>query len=151
MKGKAFVDTNVLLYAFDRQAGLKHDVAKKLITTLWKENRGVVSTQVLQEFTVNLQKKVEPPPSVRDVKAAVQALLSWAVVVNDGTAVLEAIETQQRYQLSFWDALIVLAANRSGAALLYSEDLNHSQSYGSIRVENPFLSNEPHPGSAANG
>lgn len=141
MKHQAFVDTNILLYAFDHEAGLKHDVAKKLITTLWKENRGVVSTQVLQEFTVNLQKKVKPPPSIRDIKAAVQALLSWAVVVNDGAAVLEAIEIQQRYQLSFWDALIILAADRSGATLLYSEDLNHGQSYGNIRVENPFLPN----------
>jgi len=139
MNAKVFVDTNVLVYAHDRSAARKHELAKSLIKELWQTRAGVVSTQVLQEFYVNVRKKITRPLAAEDAKGWVSNYLSWEVVHNDGVSIVEAIDMEIRYQLSFWDALIVQAANRSGATLLYSEDLNHGQRYESVRVANPFL------------
>lgn len=139
MNAKVFVDTNILVYAHDRGAARKHELAKSVIKELWQTRAGVVSTQVLQEFYVNVRTKITRPLTAEDAKSWVSNYLSWEVVHNDGTAILEAIDMEIRYQLSFWDALIVQAANRAGATLLYSEDLNHGQRYESVHVENPFL------------
>jgi predicted nucleic acid-binding protein len=139
MSANSFVDTNILVYAYDRSAGEKHDLAKRLIETLWNDNTGIISTQVLQEFYVNVRRKVQSPLSATEARKLIEDYLSWKVVVNDGAALLEAIEIEQRYQLSFWDALIVQAANTGSAEVLYSEDLNAGQRYGEVRVENPFL------------
>ncbi len=139
MSANSFVDTNILVYAYDRSAGEKHDLAKTLIETLWNDNTGIISTQVLQEFYVNVRRKVQSPLSATEARKLIEDYLSWKVVVNDGAALLEAIEIEQRYQLSFWDALIVQAANTGSAEVLYSEDLNDGQRYGEVRVENPFL------------
>lgn len=139
MNDKVFVDINVLLYAHDSEAGYKYKQAKSLLKRLWNERLAALSTQVLQEFTVNLQKKLAVPPSPDEAKRTIKGFLNWNIVVNDGESILEAIDVQERYQLSFRDALIVQAANRSGATLLYSEDLNHGQLNGNVRVQNPFL------------
>ena len=139
MSAKAFVDTNVLVYAHDSSAGEKHEQAKSLVKNLWTEKAGVVSTQVLQEFYVTVRKKVLHPGDVGTAKRWLSHYINWQVIENDGNAVLHAIDVEQRYQLSFWDALIVQAANRAGTPLLYSEDLNHDQQYGTVRVKNPFL------------
>lgn len=138
MSDKSFVDTNILVYAHDRAAGRKHDRARELIADLWHEKRGVISTQVLQEFYVNVRRKATRPLGATEAARVLQDYLSWEVVVNDGPAVLEAIAVEERYKISFWDALIVQAANSAGAALLYSEDLNDGQRYSSVTVENPF-------------
>ena len=139
MSDKVFVDTNILVYAHDRAAGDKHLRAKALLEQLWRDRTGVVSTQVLQEFYVNVRKKVRAPLSAEEAKQWVADYLHWNVVVNDGPAVVEAIELEARYEISFWDALIVHAANTAGVALLYSEDLNPGQRYGNVTVENPLL------------
>lgn len=135
---KAFVDTNVLVYAYDRSAGRKHDRARDLVEELWNEGGGVVSTQVLQEFYVNVRRKTQPPVSQKEARALVADYLAWEPVVNDGAAVLEAVDVEQRYHLSFWDALVVVAAVKSGASIIYSEDFNHGQRFGSVRILNPF-------------
>ena len=140
---KAFVDTNVLVYAYDRAAGVKRDLARNLLETLWNEGRGVLSTQVLQEFYVNVRRKARPPVSQDEARALVSDYLAWGPIANDGAAVLEAIDVGHRFRISFWDALVVVAARKADASLLYSEDLNHGQIYGSIRVHNPFLESEP--------
>ena len=142
MSAKAFVDTNVLVYAHDSSAGEKHERAKSLILKLWTEKTGVVSTQVLQEFYVTVRKKVLHPGDISTAKRWLSHYVNWHVIENDGSAVLQAIDVKQRYHLSFWDALIVQAANRAGTRLLYSEDLNHDQQYGTVRVENPFLATQ---------
>ncbi len=139
MNASRFVDTNILVYAYDRHAGDKHARAKELIETLWENNTGVVSTQVLQEFYVNIRRKAQSPLNATTAQRLIEDYLSWKIVVNDGIALIEAIAIEQRYQLSFWDALIVQAANAAGAEVLYSEDLNNGQLYGEVRVENPFL------------
>ena len=136
---KVFVDTNVLVYAYDRAAGSKHVRARELVEELWNAGRGTLSTQVLQEFYVNVRRKARPPVSPEDARTLVADYLAWDPVVNDGAAVLEAVDAGHRHQVSFWDALVVVAAVKSGASVIYSEDLNHGQRYGSVQVLNPFF------------
>jgi predicted nucleic acid-binding protein len=138
MTERIFVDSNVLVYAHDSGAGERHDVARELVLELWRDRSGVISTQVLQETYVNLRHKAARPLAVDEALELVSEYLAWDVVVNDGASVLEAIRLEARYRISFWDSLIVAAANASGVATLLSEDLSHGQQYGAVTVRNPF-------------
>jgi predicted nucleic acid-binding protein len=138
MSDKYFVDTNILMYAHDTSAGAKHDRAKALLEELWRDRTGVVSTQVLQELSVNLRRKAGRPLDVKATREIAADYLTWQVVVNGGESILDALELEVRYQISFWDALVVQAAQASGAEVLYSEDLSDGQTYGSVRVINPL-------------
>jgi predicted nucleic acid-binding protein len=138
MSDKYFVDTNILMYAHDTSAREKHERAKALVEELWRDRTGVVSTQVLQELSVNLRKKVRRPLDAKATRDIVADYLTWQVVVNTGEAILEAIDLEARFQISFWDALVVHAAQTSGTEILYSEDLSDGQRYGTVRVTNPF-------------
>lgn len=138
MSDKYFVDTNVLVYAHDVTAGAKHDQAKTLVEELWRNRSGVVSTQVLQEFCVNLRRKAGRPVSLKAAREIVADYLAWNVVTNTGESILDALELEERYGVSFWDALVIQAAEASGAEVLYSEDLSDGQKYRSVRVVNPF-------------
>ena len=139
MSDKYFVDTNILVYAHDRGSGRRHELARELVRELWEGRSGVLSTQVLQELYVNLRRKAARPLDVAAARQLVEDYLSWKVVVNDGAAVLRAIDLEGRYSLSFRDALIIDAAHSADAALIYSEDLGHGQRYGVIEVRNPFV------------
>jgi predicted nucleic acid-binding protein len=139
MPDKFFVDTNILLYAHDRSTGGKHERARQLVERLWISGQGVLSTQVLQELCVNLRRKVARPLPVEEVRHLIQDYLSWEVVANSPASVLHALEIEVRYQISFWDALILQAAESSGAAVLYSEDLAAGQKYGPVQVVNPLV------------
>ena len=138
MSDRYFVDTNILMYAHDAAAGVKHDRARRLIEALWREGSGVVSTQVLQELSVNLRRKTARPPAAKTVREIIRDYLSWLVIVNDGESIIAAMEIEEQYRISFWDALVIYAAQVSGAAILYSEDLSDGQRYGTIRVVNPL-------------
>lgn len=138
MSDKYFVDTNVLVYAYDRSAGPKHERAQALIEELWNSGSGVLSTQVLQEFCVNLRRKAGQPLPADAVRRLTQDYSSWEIVVNTADSVLQALDIEARYRISFWDALILQAAESSGATLVYSEDLASGQKYGSVRVVDPF-------------
>ena len=138
MSDRYFVDTNILMYAHDSAAGEKHERAKTLVEELWRERKGVVSTQVLQELAVNLRRKAARPLDAKATREIVADYLTWQVVVNGGESILEALDIEARFQISFWDALVVQAAQASGAEILYSEDLSDGQSYGSVRVINPL-------------
>jgi predicted nucleic acid-binding protein len=138
MNGKKFVDTNILMYAHDVSAGPKHQRAKALVTELWQTRSGVISTQVLQELCVNLRRKAGRPIDLKTTQNLIADYLSWQVVVNTGESILEALALESRHRISFWDALIVQAAQASGAEVLYSEDLSDGQTYGTVRVANPF-------------
>jgi predicted nucleic acid-binding protein len=126
------------MYAHDTAAGDKHARAKALVEDLWESRSGVVSTQILQELAVNLRRKSKKPLDAKATRDVVSDYLTWQVVVNGGESILEAIDLESRYQISFWDALMVHAAQTSGAAVLYSEDLSDGQRYGTVRVTNPF-------------
>jgi predicted nucleic acid-binding protein len=134
-----FVDTNILMYAHDASAGAKHERAKALVEQMWQQRSGAISTQVLQELVVNLRRRVAAPLTTKAVQEVVADYLTWHVVVNDGTAIVEALDFEERYRISFWDALIVQAAHAAGADVLYSEDLSDGQRYGNVRVENPLV------------
>jgi predicted nucleic acid-binding protein len=139
MNDKYFVDTNILMYAHDRSTGLKHERARKLIEQLWRSGQGIVSTQVLQELCINLRRKIARPLSVEEIRRLLQDYLSWEIVVNTADSVIAALDIELRYHTSFWDALILHAAESAGAAVLYSEDLANGQNYGSVQVVNPLL------------
>jgi predicted nucleic acid-binding protein len=143
MSDKYFVDTNILMYAHDVTTGPKHERAKSVIQELWRTRSGVVSTQVLQELCVNLRRKSGRPLDVRAARELIDDYLSWRVIVNGPESVLEALDLEDRFGISFWDALIVRAAQVSGAPVLYSEDLSDGQVYGSVRVVNPLRSGAP--------
>lgn len=141
MSDKCFVDTNILVYAHDRAAGIKHQQAQSVIEKLWRSGGGVLSTQVLQELCINLRRKTSRPLSVEETRRLIEDYSSWSIVTNTAESVLQALDIEFRYKISFWDALIVQAAASSGAAVLYSEDLGDGQTYGSVRVVNPL--NDP--------
>ena len=145
MSDKYFVDTNILMYAHDTAAGAKHERARALVEELWRDRSGVVSTQVLQELCVNLRRKAGRPLDSKATREIVADYLAWQVVVNGGEAVLEALEVEERHQVSFWDALVIHAAQASGAHVLYSEDLSDGQTYGPVRVVNPLRDLEDVP------
>ena len=138
MAQKYFVDTNILIYAHDRSAGVKHDRARRVIEELWNSGEGVLSTQVLQELCINLRRKVAKPLPVDEVRQLIRDYLSWEVVVNTPESVLQALEIEVRHKITFWDALVVQAAESAGAEVLYSEDLTTGHHYGTIQVVNPL-------------
>ena len=138
MAQKYFVDTNILIYAHDRSAGVKHDRARRAVEELWNSGEGVLSTQVLQELCINLRRKVAKPLPVDEVRQLIEDYLSWEVVVNTPESVLQALEIEVRHKISFWDALVLQAAESAGAEVLYSEDLATGHHYGTIQVVNPL-------------
>jgi predicted nucleic acid-binding protein len=138
MPVEAFLDTNVLIYAAAgrRDAPEKAERAWSLIE---KGNFGL-SAQVLGEFYVNVVKKPAVPLQPEEAATWIDRLCVFPVVPVDADLVREALANSRRYLLSYWDAAIIAAAERLGAPILYSEDLNHSQAYGTVRVVNPFAS-----------
>jgi predicted nucleic acid-binding protein len=138
MADKVFVDTNILIYAHDRTAGRKHERARQLIERLWESGLGVMSTQVLQELCVNLRRKIAKPLSTDEVRELIQDYLSWEIILNTPESIVQALELEARYKISFWDALILQAAESAGASVLYSEDLSAGQKYRAIKVINPL-------------
>jgi len=139
MSDKCFVDTNILVYAHDRTAGEKHSRSREVLRQLWESGQGVLSTQVLQEFCINVRRKVANPLPLEEVSELVREYSTWNVVTNTPESILRALEIERRYRTSFWDALIVQAALDAGASILYSEDLAGGQHYGAIQVVNPLV------------
>lgn len=129
MKGKAiFLDTNILVYAHDRAAGPKHVTARRRVRELWElDHPPSVSVQVLQELYVNLIRKRVPAD-----------YLEWHVVDNDRDLLTAGMSEGERWKLSFWDALIVAAARRARADVIWSEDFNPGQRFDGVVVVNPF-------------
>ena len=134
----SFVDTNILVYAEDRSAKGKHEVARDLLMDLWDDRSGVVSVQVLQEFYVTVTRKLKKPLSSAKAQEIVSEYLTWTVVANTGKLLTDAIELQQKAKLSFWDSLVVQAAIDAGCPALYSEDLSDGQRFGPVIIVNPF-------------
>lgn len=138
MTAAVFVDTNVLVYALDAAAGDKHQQARAWMLALWQSGRGRVSTQVLQEFYVTITRTLSPGLSREAAHIEVRALYSWAPI-EITTAVLDrAWHIESRFQLSWWDALIVAAAQSAQCDMLLTEDLQDGQTFDGLRVVNPF-------------
>jgi len=139
MRDRIFVDTNILVYAHDADAGEKHAAAARAVTELWESRNGILSTQVLQELYITLTRKVAAPVTGSIVRRLIRNYMTWELVLNDGAIILHAGEIGDSYQLSFWDGLIVAAAYSKNAAIILTEDMNHGQVVEGIRIENPFL------------
>jgi predicted nucleic acid-binding protein len=139
MSDKCFVDTNILVYAHDAATGKKHLRARGLLERLWDSGDGVLSTQVLQELCINLRRKTANPPTPEELRRIIREYATWEVVINSAESILKALEIEKQYKTSFWDALIIQAAEEAGASILYSEDLAAGQRYGAVRVVNPLI------------
>jgi predicted nucleic acid-binding protein len=133
-----FVDTNVLLYAYDTAAGQRHDRAADLIGRLWSERSGAISVQVLQEFYVNSTRKVAAPLTPEAAVDRLRSMSRWRVHSPLADDVVAAASLSHRHQLSFWDAMIVRSAAELHCEILWSEDLNDGQVIEGVRVRNPF-------------
>jgi predicted nucleic acid-binding protein len=136
--GLGFVDTNVLVYAFDKSGSAKQRAAQRLMNELMEQDRLRVSTQVLQELYVTLTRKARVCCSSEEALAVLEDLSAWPLMVVDYGAIRAAVRLADQAKLSFWDALVVVAAARSGAATLYTEDLNDGQEILGVRISNPF-------------
>jgi predicted nucleic acid-binding protein len=137
--GKAFFDTNILLYTHSNSEPQKRAKALVLFEDYAGSGRLILSTQVVQEFFVTGARKLGLPKN--QLREATLVLLVLPMVHIGGSHILRAMDTVEQYQISFWDALILAAAESGGAEILFTEDLNHGQQYGKVTVQNPFRLN----------
>ncbi|MDX1582285.1 MAG: PIN domain-containing protein [Thermoanaerobaculia bacterium] len=133
-----FVDTNVLVYRYDLTETRKQRVAEEWLTALWKTRAGRISTQILQELYVTLTRKLSRGLRTGEARTIVQALEAWTPLPIEPSLIREAWRIEDRHQISFWDALVVAAALRSGSTILLTEDLQDGMEVGSLRVLDPF-------------
>jgi predicted nucleic acid-binding protein len=137
MNGRTFVDTSVLIYAHDMDAKSKHAIAGDILRELWSKRTGVLSMQVLEEFYVNVTRKIASPLPKDSARVVVSSYSIWGMETTPAElSVAFRIEDESR--IGFWDSLIVAAAAKSGATRLLSEDLNPGQKIAGLRIENPF-------------
>jgi predicted nucleic acid-binding protein len=137
MSDKTFVDTNVLIYAHDVDAKAKHEVAKSVLRELWSQRTGVLSTQVLQEFYVNVTRKIATPLPKDAARLVVNSYSLWCTETTPAE-IAAAFRIEDESRIGFWDALIVASAAKAGTVRILSEDMNAQQMIAGIRVENPF-------------
>ena len=136
---KVFLDTNIIIYAYDVSAGEKHKIASKIYKGLWNSGRGVISTQVLQEFYVAVTRKLAVPLSPEIAENVVRNLTALPLIQIDSALVLTAIGKSLSLGFSFWDALIIASALSGGAECLFTEDLQHGQIIDGMRIGNHFV------------
>lgn len=137
MNGRTFVDTNVLIYAHDVDAKSKHEIAKSVLRDLWSERTGVLSMQVLQEFYVNVTRKIASPLPKDAARSVIDSYSIWCVETTPAE-ISAAFRIEDESRIGFWDALIVASAAKAGTVRILSEDMNNQQMIAGIRVENPF-------------
>lgn len=138
MNGRIFLDTNVVVYLFDRDAEAKRRRAREVLEVEATAGRLALSTQVLQEFYVTVTRKLAKPLDPGAALEAVKSLMALPTVPVDPALILAAIARSRSDALSFWDSLIIQAALASGASRLYSEDLQHGRIIEGMTIENPF-------------
>jgi predicted nucleic acid-binding protein len=137
MSAKTFVDTNVLVYAHDVDDLSKHGLARDALRELWNDGTGVLSPQVLQEFYVNVTRKIATPLAKDAARLVVSTYAIWCVDVTSAD-VAAAFRIEDEAKIGFWDALIIASASKAGAARILSEDLNAGQTVAGVLIENPF-------------
>ena len=138
MTVKVFVDSNVLVYAHDADSGTKQKIAAARIKGLWEDQLGRISTQVLQEFYVTVTQKLGKPLSRSDAREIVRDYAQW-VATPTAQTVIRAPEISEVWKLSFWDSLILAAAEEQDCSAVLTEDLNAGQTVAGIQIVNPFL------------
>ncbi|MCH7225622.1 PIN domain-containing protein [Haloferula sp. A504] len=139
MTDSVFVDTNILLYARDASEPEKQAIAAARLAELWETRCGRLSVQVLNEFFVNATRKLDPGLSPEEAWDDVEALFAWNPLPIDMPVLNRTYAVQRRYELSWWDSMIVAAAEAAGCSRILSEDLSPETSYFGVAVENPFV------------
>jgi len=137
MSARVFVDTNVLIYAHDIDARAKQEVAKSVLHELWSQRTGILSMQVLQEFYVNVTRKIASPLPKEAARLVVNSYSVWCTETTPAE-IVAAFRIEDEFRIGFWDALIVASAAKCGAVRILSEDLNPQQVIAGVRIENPF-------------
>lgn len=140
MTATIFVDTNVFVYARDTAHAHKHALAVAWLDRIWRDQSGRTSMQVLSELYVTLTGKLRPGISADDAWDDVEALLAWNPIEVDRDLMVRAHEIVARHHLSWWDGMIVAAAQLQDCDALLSEDLQHGMRFGQVIVQSPFLS-----------
>ena len=139
MNGKCFIDTNVVVYAYDASEKVKHYKAFNLLEQLGISQTGVVSLQVLSEFYVVVTRKIERPISTSQARGIIEEFkTNWEIYEPSTSTLLLAMDITEEYKLNFWDSLIVAAAKESKAVTVYSEDFQHNQTIEGLKFINPF-------------
>lgn len=139
MSGSFFLDSNVFIYSFDETAPAKAGRALALIREAHDTRKGVVSFQVIQEFFNFALRRSVPPMAIGDAGEYLQKIFLPLTTIHSSAGLYaEALHVQNRYRLSWYDALIVTAALEADCTFLYSEDLQDGQRFGTLRVRNPF-------------
>ena len=138
MSDKEFIDTNVLVYAYDRHDLAKHARAQEMVQRGIENESAVLSVQVLGEFFNVVTRRIPNPLSVEEAETVIDLLSILQVVEIDTDMVRRAIAIYERYGIAYWDALIVTAAERAGCSRILSEDMNAGQAYHDMVVVNPF-------------
>ncbi|MCZ6507973.1 MAG: PIN domain-containing protein [Acidobacteria bacterium] len=136
--GNVFVDTNVLVYSRDASEAEKQPLASAWLLRLWESRRGRLSVQVLNEFYVTVTRKLDPGMSAEQARADVRDLRSWEPIDLDTALIETAWSVQDRFVVSFWDSLIVAAAQTTQCRYLLTEDLQEGQLFSGVEVVNPF-------------
>ncbi len=138
MTAPIFVDTNVFVYAQQANERMKQPLAREWLERLWHDHLGRTSMQVLNECYVTFTRKIKPALSPSEAWEEIRDLLTWNPQPTDMELLLRAHDVELRYRLSWWDSLIVAAAQLQECALLLTEDLQDRATYGSVIVRNPF-------------
>jgi predicted nucleic acid-binding protein len=138
MNDKVFFDSNIIVYAYDSHDPAKQARAQTCLASAIEEETARLSVQVLGEFFVVVTRKIKNPLSISEGEKVVEILAALPVTPLDLPLVRRAIETQKEYGISYWDALIIAAAERADCVRVLSEDLNAGQIYNNVLVENPF-------------
>lgn len=133
-----FVDTKVLVYARDSRDPRKQQRAQEWLAHLWRHRTGRVSAQVLQEYYVSVTQKLKPGMDRESARADVRDLWKWVPPLSTADLFEAGWTVQDEFRLSWWDALVLAAAQLTGCATLLSEDLPHGQEFAGVRVANPF-------------
>jgi len=145
MTAKVFVDSNILVYAHDADAGPKQKIAAAQIRALWEHQSGRISTQVLQEFYVTVTHKLGKPLAKGKAREIVRDYAQWVATPTTAQTVIRASEISEGWRLSFWDSLILAAAEEQDCSTVLTEDLNSGQTVAGIQIINPFLQNQNMP------
>lgn len=145
MNDKFFLDTNILVYTFDDGDLGKRDRARALVAEALSESRGVLSYQVIQEFLNAALRKFAKPLTAADAERYLTVVLEPLCAVFASVELYhQAIDIAERWMYSFYDSLIVASALQAGCTVLYSEDLQHGQKIGGLRILNPFVESPQH-------
>lgn len=138
MSDKVFLDANILVYAHDKDAGEKHFIAVEIVKDLWEKRAGVLSNQILQELYVGVTRKILKPIAKSEAREILRTYICWSVKEITPMSILRATEIEERHRISFWNALVVVAAYEAKCERILTEDLNSGQIIDGVLIENPF-------------